>query len=241
VRDLNRIVAAVAAAAQISCVSAALSEPAGPANPSILFFAGTDLWRHGQFIHGGALLSPAGLDADGFTLKLLFGGGRYTFASGSLGRDVDGEVFSAAIMPGWHFGLNGFRIALYAGADVQDHRLSPDDPGARLRGFYIGVRLASDIWYEPDARMMVAVNATLSSIGPTGSTRVALGWRPFAPVYFGPEAQMIWCGDFQQIRVGAHITGLRTDRFEWSAAGGWARDSDGRDGPYVRLGVIARY
>jgi len=35
--------------------------------------------------------------------------------------------------------------------------------------------------------------------------------------------------------------GYRIDALEWSAAGGWAADSFGRSGLYLRLGVNARY
>jgi hypothetical protein len=234
--------AAMTVATAWTGATAALAGAADAApSPSILVFAGTDLWRFGQFVHGGVLLSPTSLDADGFTLKLMVGAGRYTYFSGGLGQDVDGRMFSASALPGWRFRRGAFTVTLFAGAEVQDHRLAPDDPTARLRGFHVGARVAAEVWVEPDAQTMVAADTSLGSIGPTGSLRAAFGWRLFAPVYIGPEAQMIWCGNFQQMRVGAHVTGLRTDRFEWSAAAGWALDSDSRDGPYLRLGVLARY
>jgi len=235
------VAAVVAAAAQVCCASAVRSQTAVPAPPATLFFAGTDLWRYGQFMHGGVVLSPGGLDAEGFALKLVVGGGRYSFASGSLNQDVEGRVFSAAVLPGWRFRRGAFIATLYAGGDLQDHRLTPDDPSARLRGFYLGARVAAELWYQPDALSMMAADGMLSSIGPTGSARIAVGWRGAAPAFIGPEAKMFWCGDFSQLSVGAHVTGLRTDAFEWSAGAGWAIDSDRRAGPYVRLGVIARY
>jgi hypothetical protein len=37
-----------------------------------------------------------------------------------------------------------------------------------------------------------------------------------------------------------HLTGLKTDRFEWSAGFGWATDSDNRNSAYGKLGLIAR-
>ena len=66
-------------------------------------------------------------------------------------------------------------------------------------------------------------------------------WRGAEPFFVGPEAQAIWCADYQQLRLGAHITGFRINGLEWSAAGGWAFESDGREGLYMRLAVIARY
>jgi hypothetical protein len=43
------------------------ADAATPNIPSFLFFGGTDLWRYGQFLYGGTLWSPSGLNNDGFT------------------------------------------------------------------------------------------------------------------------------------------------------------------------------
>ena len=51
----------------------------------------------------------------------------------------------------------------------------------------------------------------------------------------------VYGGDgYRQARFGAHITSLKTGTHEWSAAFGWAFDSDRRDSPYVRLGFMQR-
>ena len=71
--------------------------------------------------------------------------------------------------------------------------------------------------------------------------RAAVGYRVFDAMFVGPESQMLWCGNFQQLEVGAHITALRFAALEWSAGGGWSMDSDRRTGPYLRLGFSARY
>jgi Cellulose biosynthesis protein BcsS len=88
---------------------------------------------------------------------------------------------------------------------------------------------------------MAAVNGAITSIGPTGYVRAAFGFKVLAPAFIGPETEALWCGDFQELEFGAHITGWHTERFEWSAGGGWALTTDHRDGPYLRLGVNARF
>ncbi|HXW40365.1 MAG TPA: cellulose biosynthesis protein BcsS [Xanthobacteraceae bacterium] len=209
--------------------------------PSFLLFGGTDLWRYGQFLYGGALWSPAGIDADGFTLKLLVNGGRYSYVSGDLQTDVHGTMASGAVMPGWRFIRDGLTVSVFAGPVVQDYRLSPYDPGSRLHGLYSGGQLATDIWYQPRAAIMVAVSGALASIGPTGFLRTALGYRIFDAMFVGPEAAALWCGDFQQVAVGGHVTAWRLGALEWSAGGGIAIDSDKRTGPYLRLGVSTKF
>jgi hypothetical protein len=42
------------------------------------------------------------------------------------------------------------------------------------------------------------------------------------------------------VRLGVHLTELRTETYEWSAALGYAHDSDGFDGPYLRIGFNVR-
>lgn len=232
---------AAAVAATMNLCTPAQADTDGPHNPSLLLFAGSDLWRDGAFLDGGLLWSPAGLDKDGFTLKVLLAGGGYTYPSGGLHEDVDGTLLSASALPGWRITNDGFIISLYAGSIIQDYRLTPNDPGSLLRGFYSGAQLAGDVWYQPSPTSMIAINGSVASIALIGSLRAAVGTRLSDSFFVGPEAQALWCVDYQQWRVGAHVTGLHIDGLEWSASGGLAVESDRRYGPYIRLGVVARY
>jgi hypothetical protein len=237
---LMRFVAAIAATTTVFCADAARAGDAGPNNPSFLLFAGTDLWRDGAFLNGGLLWSPAGLDTSGFTLKLLLAGGRYIYPSGTLGMDVAGTALSASVLPGWRMTHDGLTIDVYAGPVAQDYRLSPYDPGSLLRGAYAGGQFATDLWYQPTASTLIALDGSIASIGLIGSARAAFGWRSSEPFFIGPEAQTIWCVDYQQWRFGAHVTGWRIDALELSGAAGWAVESFGRTGPYVRIGLNTR-
>jgi hypothetical protein len=87
---------------------------------------------------------------------------------------------------------------------------------------------------------MVAADASLSSIINGYSARAAVGWRLHDWFYLGPEAQTFACIGFTQTRFGLHLTGLKTQQLEWSAVAGWARDSDRRSSPYLRIGVLMR-
>jgi hypothetical protein len=117
-------------------------------------------------------------------------------------------MLSGAALPGLRVVRDVLTVSLFAGAVVQDYRLSPYDPSSRLHGFYAGAQLATDVWYQPTAKIMAAVNGSLVSIGPTGYLRVALGYRLFDAALVGPETAMLWCANFQQLEVGAHLTGL---------------------------------
>ncbi len=212
------------------------------ASANFLFFSGADLWAQGAFVHGGLLWSPAGLDREGFTLKLLTGAGTYRYVSGALGgTQVTGRVALGALMPGWRFKHEGLELTLFGGLDVQDHQLSPDDPSNRLRGTHFGARLGADLWYEPLADLMVAANASVSSIGPTYWTRAATGLRVFDRLWLGPEALALGDTKYRDFRFGLHATALKTGELEWSAGAGWVTDSDRRSGAYGRLSVLMRH
>jgi hypothetical protein len=59
-------------------------------------------------------------------------------------------------------------------------------------------------------------------------------------LYVGPEIQYFGSDGYRHLRLGAHVTSLKTDDIEWSAAGGWAEDSQGRASPYLRLNLLKR-
>jgi hypothetical protein len=209
--------------------------------PTFLIFSGGDLWREGGFLHGGLLWSPGGLDEDGFTLKLLFGSGAYRYRSGALGdAEVTGRQLSAAFMPGWRFKREFFELTVFAGLDAQNHELSPTDPSAALQGSHTGVRAGFDFWYEPTRSTMLALDASVSMIGPSYTMRGAYGWRFSDRGYFGPETGMLVCDDYRQYRFGLQMIAFKTTSFDMSAAAGYARDSSKRSGAYGRLGLLRR-
>jgi hypothetical protein len=204
-----------------------------------LLFSSTDVWRQGSFLHGGVLWSPGGLDNEGFALKALISAGTYTYLSDTLGQ-VRGREFVAQLMPGWHFKFNHIEFKAFAGLDLENHRLSPDDPDNRLRGSDLGLRAAFELWSEPTSNTMIAADGSISTIDHNYSFRAAAGWRIADLFYLGPEVQAYASDGYMQRRVGIHLTAFRFRDLEWSAAGGFARDSDDRDSAYVRLSVSRR-
>jgi len=229
-------VAALGLTARAACASAN-EQPA-----RYLLFSSTDLWRQGGFTHGGLLWAPSGLDGDGAVLKLMLGGGVYRYRSGGLGDvNVDGHLLSGAILPGWRFVRGKLIVTTFLGADFQRHWLRPDDPTAGLRGGYAGVRAGFELWHEPTAETMLTAHASVSSIGPSYSARLAAGWRLRSLFYVGPEVEGFAAdGNYRQVRVGVHATGFRTKNYEWSMGMGWASDSDRHNGAYGKLGVFTR-
>jgi len=231
---------AAAFSACLLCVSTGLVAT-GDDGARFLLFSGGDIWRNGDFAYGGLLWSPGGLDNEGFTLKAVMSGGFYRYTSGALGNaQVTGRELVGQLLPGWRFKHDGLEVKVFAGLDVESHRLVPDDPSSRLRGGDVGLRATLDLWYEPTPQTMLAADGSVSTIVTSYSARVAYGWRAFDLFYLGPEAQTFACEGYEQTRLGLHLTGFKTEDAEWSGAIGWSNDSDHRASLYVRFGVLTR-
>jgi len=210
-----------------------------------LLFSGRDIWRNGVFAYGGFVFAPGGFEDDGFLVKILLSGGLYRYDAENLGgQRVIGTEWLAQALPGWRIKRGDAEFKFFMGPEIQNHRLTPDDPANRLRGVSFGLRAAAEVWYEPTLATMLAIDLSLSSIATSNSARGAYGWRVLEDVlggvYLGPEIQYFGSDGYRHFRMGAHVTSLKADDIEWSAAIGWARDSAHRSSPYVRLNLMKR-
>jgi hypothetical protein len=213
---------------------------------TVILFSGRDLWRNGVFLYGGFLLAPGGFEQDGLLLKFVGSAGAYRYRASGLGDiTVTGVETAWQVLPGWRIKRLDTEFKFFFGPDIERHWLWPDDPGNRLRGTNIGLRAAIETWTEPTSKTMVATQLSLSSIASNWSWRVAGGWRVLEDMftdgfYVGPEVQRFGSDGYGHTRYGAHFTGLKAENYEWAAAAGWAHDTDGRSGPYVRLNMSTR-
>lgn len=233
------------AALGVHCVCLGCASAADDEDATAILFSGRDLWRNGAFAYGGVLVAPSGFDDDGLLFKVLISGGLYRYNSGHLGENVIGAEWLGQALIGWRIKRSGVETKFFFGPDWERHKLWPDDPGNRLRGIDLGLRMAAEFWTEPTPNTMLTGELSLSTVATNSSARLATGWRVLDDVfedgiYVGPEVQYFGSDGYRHRRFGAHLTGLKTDTYEWSAAVGWARDSDRRSSPYVRLNVTTR-
>jgi hypothetical protein len=215
------------------------SQLSGGAYPEkFLYFTGFDLWRSGGSVYGGVQWAPSGLNEDGFTLKLLLAEGTYRYLAGST--SIRGTGLLASVLPGWRIKRGDFEIKLFTGLDLQNHRLSPDDPGNSLRGTHAGVRIAADLWWEPTTSLMLASSISGSTIGNSFGIRGAAGWRFMDRFWAGPEVETSGDEVYRQYRIGAHLTSLKFAAFEWSLGAGYVEDNSHRSGLYGRISLLTR-
>ena len=210
----------------------------GTNSERFLYFSGFDLWRNGGTFYGGAQWAAGGLNNDGFTLKVLLAEGSYLYRSGTT--DVRGTYLLGSILPGWRIKRGDMEIKVFAGLDLQNHRLSPDDFSNSLRGNHAGLRANADLWWEPTRAMMLATSISGSTIGNSFGIRGAAGWRLLDRFWTGPEIETSGDDVYRQYRIGAHVTSLKTGEFEWTLGAGYVEDNSHRSGAYGRLSVLTR-
>jgi hypothetical protein len=244
-----RIAGSCRALALAACLAALLHTAATASedeDATVIVFSGRDLWRNGAFVYGGFLLAPGGFEHDGLLLKVVSSGGLYRYRADDLGSlNVVGAELAGQILPGWRIKRHNTEFKFFMGPDLERHFLWPDDLGNRLRGTNFGLRAAVETWTEPTANTMLITDLSLSTIATNWSARVAGGMRVLEDMfvdgfYVGPEVHHFGQDGYRHTRFGAHFTGLKTDNYEWSAAAGWAHDSERTSSPYVRLNVSTR-
>jgi Cellulose biosynthesis protein BcsS len=244
----RRVCATVIAAAACSlcCLGMVGRASAGEADePRVMLLSGRDASLYAGFAYAGIMFAPGGFENDGVLLKALFSGGLYSYnASNRGGEQVVGLEEYGSVLPGWRIKRGNAEFKFFFGPEYQRHRFWPDDPTNHLRGNSLGLRMAAELWHEPTPDTMIVADVSLSSVAVNNSARAGYGWRVFEEtlggLYVGPETQYFRSDGYRQWRLGAHITSMKTEDVEWSAATGWAMDSQGRASPYLRLNVLKR-
>jgi hypothetical protein len=224
--------------AQAGSLPVKAPDAAAPHADHFLIYSGIDGWQNGTFGYAGVTWAPKGLNEDGFILKFLAGSGTYRYLNGTT--DTLGIATVLDAMPGWHFKYGSADVTLYAGLDLQSHRLRPDDLANNMRGLHAGARIGADLWWEPSQQTMTSANVSYATVGQGFWSRLAYGWRLLDKFYAGPEVHAMGDDTYRQWRAGAHLTALRIGSFEWSLGAGFVEDSDSRSGFYGRIGVLLR-
>jgi len=203
----------------------------------LIYFGGIDATQWGFGAHGAAQWMPRGPSQNGFILRMFISESleRYSDSSGNYKTQI-GRAF---LMPGYLVRIGRLEAQLLVGPDAEVDFFFQNGRADRSRTRF-GMRGIADLWWEPTRELMVQYALSGTTIDSGYSTRIAAGWRLFDSFWVGPEASL--SNDFfsRQTRLGLHVTGLRTNDYEWTFAAGHVSDSFGRDGVYGRFGLMLR-
>jgi len=123
---------------------------------------------------------------------------------------------------------------LYVGLNVQDQFISPPDPGNPVVGVRAGVKVQGDAWVNPTKETMLFGIASYSTAFRTYYSNFKVGYDIFngKEIFVGPEIGAQGNERYDQLRVGAHITGLKVNNVSLGFSGGYMHESDVGAGIY---------
>jgi hypothetical protein len=203
----------------------------------LVYFGGIDAskWSFGAF--AGVQWMPSGFDREGFILRLFVSESleRYTDRFGRY----DTQIGRAFLLPGYMIRAGRLEAQFLVGPDAEVDFFFQNGRPDRWRPRF-GLRGIADLWWEPTSELMVQYALSGTTIDSGYTTRIAAGWRLFDSFWIGPEAALSSDYFSRQTRLGVHLTGLRTDEYEWTFAAGRVSDDFGRDGLYGRFGIMLR-
>ena len=191
-RAVAAAVAACGARDRLAADAAAQSIETAAANDEhFLLFAGADALAQRRLRPWRPDVVAGGVDKEGFAAKLM-ARRRHLSLSAMARRRLTGYVTVFDVMPGWRFKPGNADITVFAGLDVQHHRLSPDDLNNAARGTHAGLRVGADFWWEPTTddddqrrrflchhrrRLLVAPSLRLARVRPPLCRAGSLGAR----------------------------------------------------------------
>src|SRR5262245_47504402 len=211
----------------------------------IMLFSGRDLWRHGGFVHGGVVVAPSGFDHDGLLSETSVLERALLVQSERPGRSqCHGR---RSVIPGIagladqarQRRIQGFlRTRISAALSLPRRYI---EPAARHlnRPADRGRTLARADAGDDDCGRCLAVVDCNRKFGARG-LRLAHSQRSDGRNLCRSGTAILRLPRLPELRVGAHITSMKAEDTEWSAATGWAWDSQSRASPYVRINVLKR-
>lgn len=225
-------------AADKAIVTKAPVAPAGTAIEYGNLYFGVDWTSHKSLAgYGGVLYAPSGMHQSGLRLSAFGLGGRYEYHGGD-DELFKGRFVSADALIGWSHVFRNGAFTLAVGANFQNHRVRPSDPNNSVQGSEVGFKVQADVWVNPTPNTLIYA---LGSYSTAFDTYYAIGRWGFdvtgRQVFFGPEVGGLGNDRTDQVRVGAHLTGIRLGPGKLTVSGGWLHERGEGDGGYVAANI----
>ncbi len=148
---------------------------------------------------------------------------------------VYGTIVGGSLLVGYEWVTNRATVAIYAGGEVMNTSLSPNDPNNSVKGGRGGFKIATDFYVTPTDDMMISGVASYSTNFNSYYGRLKFGFAIADRIYIGPEAGALGDNFFQQWRLGGHVSGLRFGMMQFGAAIGYLNDRVRGGGVYGTL------
>ena len=187
----------------------------------------------------GGNFAPLGdLQTSGFRFSLFGAAGTYRYDSGS-GTSIRGTFETGDFLVGYGFNRDSLSAKFLIGLNVQNHSLSSPDPANPVQGTHAGLKLQGDFYANPTPQTMVFGLGSYSTAFQTYYTEFKGGLELFGvkELYLGPEFIAQGNEQYDQWRVGAHVTGIKYGRAELGFGAGYLQDSRNGPGAYGKVSL----
>lgn len=233
--SLSAAFVASSIAAAVAADRPVLKAPAAPQKVDFgNLFYGVDADSHGSLAgYLGVLYAPYGMHQSGIRLTAFGLYGKYDYES--FPTDVKARFWAGDLLVGWSNVVANGAATLSIGANYQDHRLSRSDPFNSVVGSEWGFKVQGDFWVTPMPSWLVVGLASYSTAFDTyyANLRVGYDFTGGRGVYFGPEFGALGNDRTDQVRVGAHLSGIRLNAVtKLNVSGGWLNEKGDGDGVY---------
>ncbi len=135
-------------------------------------------------------------------------------------------------------------VTVAAGIEIRRAQKLGDDALPRWQAPEIGAAVIGELWREaPLVRRdeqsgrlwLTHLTVMAGSVKPSLWTRIAIGPSLGDGVFIGPEATLYLEPDYREVRLGAHLTGMRLGPLKLRLAGGIVMPDGGRSDVYIGL------
>jgi len=200
-----------------------------------LVFTGVDFTSQRSYTgYLGGNFAPWGdLDTSGFRLSLFGASGTYRYDTtvGTASTTIKGLFETSDFLIGYGSNSDNFSAKFMVGLNVQNQVLLQTDPNNPVQGTRAGLKLQGDFYANPTPQIMLFGLGQYSTAFQSYYSEFKFGYELFGlrEVFVGPHLLVEGNQQYEQWRVGGHITGFKLGSMELGVAGGYLVDT--RNGP----------
>ena len=222
-------------------------EPAAPASKPTSgasagdVFLGANTREDAWYTYAGANYSiNQDNTANGFLLHGLAGYGEYEYDTALGGVDAELSEFDLGL--GYQWFISGHRVSLIGSLNMVDHDLSgngTDLANNFVNGDETGFKPKLDIWNTDASSYLYGGTFTYSTAYDSYWNRVVFA-RNLGPIFLGPEFIVQGNEEYEEVRTGLALLGLKLGMFDVGASVGysWADPKQGTSDQEGAYGTI---
>ena len=216
-----------------------------------VMFAGGTASGLGWFSYLGGVYAPfSDIRESGFLVRGFFGGGEYDYDVGQcLGGppctttnvNIDGEVLTGDLMVGYQFVVNRFVLRVFAGGNIADHDINPNDPGNPLTGTEGGGKGQLELFIPMGQSLWTSIMGSYATTNEDYWSRARIGYQVTNRISVGPEGVFLGNERFDTYKVGGFVSVGLTDDLSAVASGGYLNNTSEGDSGYGSLGLAIQF